>query len=135
MSFLQWNPDFSVNVAEIDAEHKMLVQMLNSLHDAMKMGEGKKKVSNILDEMAEYSQKHFHTEEKYMIRFGYPEYEIHKKEHDAFIAKVSGFMEKYKKGDILLSIEVMRFLSDWLTSHIMGSDHKYADFFNKNGLH
>lgn len=135
MSFINWETKFSVNVAEIDAEHKRLIAMINKLHDAMKIGQGKEALSAILDDMTNYAVHHFHTEEGYMEKFNYPEYSKHKQEHDDFVAKVSDFREKFERDELLLSIEVMRFLSDWLRNHIMGSDQRYSNYFNQHGLH
>ena len=41
MSLLAWSSMFSVGVAEIDNQHKKLVDMANKLNDAMKSGQGK----------------------------------------------------------------------------------------------
>lgn len=134
MTLINWTNDLSVHIQEIDEEHKMLVSMINKLHTALKTGQGKQVLAPILEEMTNYSVKHFHTEENYMRKFKYPQYEKHKKEHDNFIGKVMDFKKKFEKGELLLSIEVMRFLSTWLQSHIQGSDKAYSKFFNDNGL-
>ena len=34
-----------------------------------------------------------------------------------------------------ISIEVMNFLKDWLSNHILGSDKRYGPFLNGKGLH
>ena len=60
--------------------------------------------------------------------------ENHKKEHAAFVAKVSGFKDGLEKGKLSLTIEVVDFLSDWLKKHIMGTDKKYSSFLNDKGL-
>jgi hemerythrin len=134
MALIQWNDTFSVKVAEIDQQHQKLVSMINELNDAMKQGKGKDALSKIINGLVSYTVTHFNTEEKYFARFGYPETDSHKKEHAAFVKKVSEFKDGFEKGKISLSIEVMNFLSDWLKNHINGTDKKYSQFFNEKGL-
>ncbi len=125
----------SVNVKEIDAQHKKLVQMLNELHDAMMQRKSKEALGKIIGGLIEYADVHFKTEEKYFDKFGYPETEAHKKEHSDFVKKVTDFKKGYDEGRLLLSMDVMNFLRDWLKNHIMGSDKKYSKFFNDHGLY
>ena len=134
MALLQWDGSFSVKVAEMDQQHQRLVSMINELDDAMKQGKGKDVLSKIVNGMISYTVTHFKTEEDHFDRLGYPEADSHKNEHAAFVKKVSEFKEGFAKGKIGLSIEVMGFLSDWLKSHIKGTDMKYSQFFNEHGL-
>ncbi len=41
MPILQWNQSVSVNDADIDGQHKKLIDMINNLHDSMGQGKGK----------------------------------------------------------------------------------------------
>jgi hemerythrin len=134
MALIHWDSSFSVNVAEIDRQHQKLVQMINGLNDAMREGKGKDVLANVIDGLIGYTRTHFGTEEKYFDQFQYPDRDNHKKEHVEFVKKVSEFREKFEKGQIGLSIQVMNFLSDWLRNHIMGVDKKYGPFFNEKGL-
>ena len=34
MSLIQWDDSYSVGVAELDAQHQRLIQMINELNDA-----------------------------------------------------------------------------------------------------
>jgi len=36
---------------------------------------------------------------------------------------------------MMLSLDVMSFLKEWLVSHIKGIDKDYTQCFNENGLH
>lgn len=134
MALITWNESYSVNVAEIDRQHQKLIGMVNELNEAMKIGKGKEKVGKILSELVSYTVTHFKAEEKYFDQFGYPETDQHKKEHAAFIEKVTDFKSEFESRSLFLTIEVMNFLSDWLKNHIMGTDKKYSRFFNEKGL-
>lgn len=134
MPLINWNDSFSVNVAEIDQQHKKLISMINELSDAMKQGKGKDILGKIVNSLLGYTATHFKTEENYFDQFGYPDTDSHKKEHIAFVQKVSDFKDGFEKGSLSLSIEVINFLSDWIQNHIKGTDKKYSPFFNEKGL-
>jgi hemerythrin len=134
MALINWSDSFSVNVSEIDLQHKKLVTMINELSDAMKQGRGKDIMGKIVTDLINYALTHFITEEKYFDKFGYPETDSHNKEHTAFAQRVSDFKEGFENGRLSLSIEVLHFLSDWLQNHIKGTDKKYSQFFNEKGL-
>ena len=134
MAMINWNDSLSVHVAEIDQQHKKLIEMINELNDAMKVGKGKDVLEKIVNNLIGYTATHFKTEENYFAKFGYPDTENHKKEHAAFVQKVSDFKTGFETGKLAVTIEVMSFLSDWLKNHIMGTDKKYASFFNEKGL-
>jgi len=134
VALINWNDSFSVKVSEIDQQHKTLIAMVNELHDAMKVGKGRDVLGSIVENLIRYTSTHFALEEKYFAQYGYPEMDSHMKEHASFVQKVSEFQEGFKGRNLTLSVEVMKFLSDWLQSHILGSDMKYSQFFKESGL-
>lgn len=128
MPFMEWSDKLETGVKEADEQHKKLVGLINDLYDAMKQGKGREVIDKVLDELVKYAWYHFTTEETLMSKYGYPELQAHKREHEAFKAKIKEFLEKKAKGEITLSVEVMSFLKDWLVKHIMGTDKKYGPF-------
>ena len=134
MPLIQWNNSLSINIVEIDRQHQNLVAMINDLNDGMRQGKGKDVLGKIIKVLIEYTVTHFKTEEKYFDQFGYPEANSHKQEHSYFINKVDEFKDNFETGKIGLSIPVMNFLSDWLQTHIKGTDKKYGPFLNEKGL-
>lgn len=134
MALINWNDSFSVKVAEIDEQHKELIAMINELNEAMKTGKGKDAAGKIVSKLIKYTASHFKTEEDLFAKYSYPDADSHKREHAAFVKKVSEFKEGFEKGKLSLTMEVMSFLSDWLKLHIMGTDKKYIQFFNDKGV-
>ncbi len=134
MALITWNDQLSVNIGMIDSQHKKLVEMINELHDAMKAGEAKEALGRIVSGLVAYTNTHFQTEERYFDQFGYSDTADHKKEHAKFAQKVSEFKDGLNSGRLSVTIEVMQFLSNWLRSHIKGTDRKYVECFHQNGL-
>lgn len=134
VALINWNDSFSVKISEVDQQHKTLIAMVNELHDAMKVGKGRDALGKIVEKLINYSTTHFSLEEKYFAQFDYPDQEKHVQEHEDFIQKVAEFKDGFERRNLTLSVEVMKFLSDWLKSHILGADMKYSQFFNEKGL-
>jgi len=134
MGLITWSEKFSVNVEELDQQHKKLVGLINELNEAMSVGKGKDVLRRIVDDLARYASTHCRAEEKYFARFEYPDTFNHRIEHIALMKKVAAFKERFDNGNQPLSVEVLRFMSEWLKRHIMETDRKYSRFFNEKGL-
>jgi hemerythrin len=134
MAHITWNDSMSVQIAEIDKQHQCLIELVNRLHDSMKAGQGNAIIGAILSDLLNYTNFHFNTEEKYFQQYGYPEYLRHKMQHDELTKQAKALNESHIKGKLTITIEVMNFLRDWLKTHIMESDKKYASFLCGKGL-
>ncbi len=134
MALVGWSSKYAVNIAEIDRQHQRWFDILNDLHEAMKSGKGKEKLGEIFEGLVEYTKVHFQAEEKLMRQNGYPFYEGHKKIHDDMIKEVELLQLRYKSGEVALSVDVMNFLRNWLSDHIMGTDKNYGPYLNSKGI-
>jgi hemerythrin len=126
MSFIEWSDSFTVKVSTFDAQHKQLFRLVDQWHDAMKTGQTREKMSNILSELVKYTKSHFTAEENAMLAVGYLEFTSHKAEHDKFTSKIERLSRDFQQGAAGLSIELMDFLTSWLQDHILNTDQKYS---------
>ena len=130
MPLFTWNDSYSVSVQQFDDQHKVLFNLINELHDAMSQGKGRDRIGQTLNTLISYTRGHFSAEEAALRKASYPDYDQHKKEHDAFTAKVLGFETTYRAGTSNLSVQLMNFLRDWLSDHILRNDKQYAPYLN-----
>lgn len=134
MPLIVWDESYSVKVHLIDGQHKKLFDMANEYQIALSNGKSQAALKQLLDGLLNYATIHFGTEERYFTQFGYEDIEAHKREHKIFNAKVSEIIKKRKIGEKVEQDDVTKFLRIWLEGHIKGTDHKYIELFNKNGL-
>ncbi len=84
MALFQWEESLSVGLSDIDRQHKQLIEMIGKLDDEMRKGKGKDILEKILNGLVNYALMHFETEEKYFLKYGYPESENHRQIHKTF---------------------------------------------------
>lgn len=127
MAFVEWKPQYSVGVLEIDAQHRRLLEVINQLHEAMKAGGNPRALTVVVNELVGYTRYHFAFEEKMLEDAGYPDLDEHRRKHRAMVAQVEAFREAAMAGGATVSMKLMNFLKDWLTKHILETDMRYSD--------
>ena len=66
-----WKDAYSVRIPEIDAQHKILIRLINELHAAMLCGQAAGAMAGIMDELVRYTDIHFRHEEALLERRRY----------------------------------------------------------------
>ncbi len=128
MSRIVWDDSYSVNIKEIDEQHKHWIGIINELHDRLIGGEGLTEIGRkSLQAMEEYGVFHFSFEEEYMKKIGYPDLPHHTREHKKFLEQIRSVRRDEAEGHIVLNSEIMKILMNWLIQHIKGSDKKYSE--------
>lgn len=134
MSFIEWSEELSVGIASIDAQHRQLVGMINELHDAMRGGRGREALVAIFDAMLKYTSYHFGHEEKLFQLHGYTGGDAHKREHEQLVKDALALKQRFERGDLVITIDTLDFLNDWLRKHIQGSDKRYSAYLLAKGV-
>jgi hemerythrin len=129
-----WEDKYSVGIPEIDAQHKVLFELIDRLDTAIRERRGSTVCLDILAELVDYTKVHFSLEESLMRLAKYPDFDSHKLLHEKLISEVGDLQEKLVSGTTSISFELMQFLRTWLTKHIMQSDQKYAAQFRQSGF-
>lgn len=144
MTFFPWSIRYNVGVPAIDEQHMRLVDLINALHEAATWNNEHNTIPSTIDELEtmdevlvaliDYTSSHFSFEERCMVQHSYPDYEEHKHAHTEFIRRIRQYRRDFDNGSALRSSEMMRFLRDWLTTHILGLDKKLAVFLNEKAV-
>ena len=133
-TLINWSDAYSIGHEEVDKQHQVLVELINKLYDAFLSAKAYEVVSEILDEMIDYTQYHFGFEHEIFEKYSYPDYEEHKTVHESFVMKTIEFKQKIAAGEKTVTYDIMIFLRDWLIEHIQGEDTKYVAYFKEQEI-
>lgn len=134
METFEWDEKYAVNIKEIDVQHKKLIELINGLNEAIYLGQGCQKLELVFKELVEYTKTHFSNEEELMRSNDYPDFLKHKVKHEELTKEVVSLQKQFEGGRILITMQVMKFLKDWLINHIQNIDKKYAPFLKSKGV-
>ena len=134
MALINWSNMLSTGVAEQDNQHKKLIDLINSLNDAMQAGHAADVQGKVLAELVKYTVSHFDYEEKLMAQHKYEDTPAHKAEHAKFVQTAGDLKKKFDSGSAVITNDIMNFLREWLTNHIMKTDKKLGQALAKLGV-
>ncbi len=136
MKLFYWNKNFETGIDSIDSQHKILVDILNKLGNAIATCQEIPEVNSLLDELFLYTQVHFSDEEAIMDASNMPIEEkiAHKALHNQFIQQLSNIKIEPSKLDQQVTEDLLQFLTTWLVSHILGSDMEVARYSKRETL-
>jgi hemerythrin len=133
LALITWKESYNVGIATVDAQHRQLVALINELHDGMRNGVANEMLSKVFDRLVKYTETHFSDEEAMLTAQRYPNLPAHKEQHAKFTKSVRDLAADYRAGRVALSLPVMTFLKNWLTTHILDSDQQYAAYLRPKG--
>ncbi|QQO09105.1 bacteriohemerythrin [Breznakiella homolactica] len=127
---VEWDDRFSVGIPLVDDQHRGLVKMTNDLYTGCRLGDDAARAFFLktIHEAVDYVKLHFDTEEKILRKISYPDYSVHKKQHEDFVMEVLNEVKNFQDGKKFVPNTFVRFLRDWVLTHIAVSDKQYADY-------
>lgn len=135
MPLIEWSHQYSIGIPSIDNQHKRLIGYINQLNVAMANGEASNVLDDIFRGLRNYTQEHFNYEEQLFSHHQYPGLNEHQLEHQRLIERVKQFQFDFEQDETgAISLELMQFLTHWLTHHILESDREYAPFLIERGV-
>ena len=132
MALMRWTAAMSVGIPELDADHRVLIKVINEL--ALTAGNGGRNavLRQCLYALLRYAEFHFGREEKVMEACGFPAIEHHKDEHLAFTRHVQGLAARIDNGELealeIVNDDLIDYLKSWLNHHILIEDKAYCGY-------
>lgn len=127
---IEWSDKLSVGFDLIDSQHKELIDRLNMLLSAMSEGRGRGRLDETIKFIEDYVVVHFETEEELMRKNLYPDYSLHRLEHQYLVVDFTTRKEELASGSPTSAdvIKTYNWLTDWVANHIMQTDVKLGTF-------
>jgi hemerythrin len=124
-----WDSSLSIDVAEIDDQHRELFAQAARFDAAVRAGESGKEIQQLLGFLSRYAVEHFAAEERLMREVEYPRYPSHALEHAEFRRRLATLLPHWEsEGDsISLLMALSGFLVRWLREHVATSDRAIGD--------
>ena len=131
MRDISWGKVLSVEVDEIDEDHRKLINIFNILNHAVTEGESPDYLAAVLEELVNCTVWHFSHEERLMLKYGYGEMEEHKAIHRELIKSVEELQQRILQADETMTDEDIEFLEVWLTEHILTEDMRLGSYLSQ----
>ena len=135
MANIAWKDQYRIGYKDIDAQHRVLLDLLNELIDLMDGGGAPEQISSIFQRLCSYALLHFRNEERYLRAAGYPDLGPQESEHASFVQQLLDFNQAYDPSDPRLLAETRGFLQHWFLGHILRSDMAYVPFMKQFRQH
>jgi hemerythrin len=129
---VEWDDRYSVGIALIDDQHKELIRLTNELYQGCLTGntEAEDFFFKTVRGVVEYTKFHFSAEEKLMENVRYPKCAEHKKQHENFVMQMVNDVKSFQEGKKFVPNNFVRYLKDWILSHIAIMDSLYARYIH-----
>lgn len=130
MDAFHWNHCFVTGLAQVDAQHHHLAQLVNRFGSIVMCEEGAspQELEAVFDELAAFTQYHFGEEESLMeaIRLDSRHVSHHRRCHRNFIDEVVRLHRGVLANELGAARSLLQFLTQGLAHHIQSSDQAMA---------
>ncbi len=130
---IAWTDEFSVGNSKLDEQHIKIVSFINELIDKPRIS-SQTEALECISTMLAYSKEHLDYEEQLLNDNDYPDASSHAVIHQFYVKKVENFLKMSFDDMNDFRSEVLSFLKEWWTYHILEEDMKYRPFLEEKGL-
>jgi hemerythrin len=134
-STFSWREEYSVNLHNIDSDHKTMFEAAETLSRSIEQGQDTLVLKDVFNFLINYTTEHFKREEQLMSLYSYPDLEMHSRKHLLLTEEVVKFKQSFEANESTLDTTFLSFLQNWILEHILTEDRKYATYLNERNVH
>jgi len=116
--------------AVMASEHRVQLGLFRAFAQAIRNNAGDAEKAEILDNLIDYTELHFNSEQLLMRLHAYPGFDAHIAEHDGLMADVKGLRSLIEAGDEAAGLDLVDKLETWLVQHIDSQDKAFGRFLD-----
>lgn len=132
MALIEWQPQFEIGIPAIDHEHRLLIGLINQLHNRLSEDAPKADILDFLGNVHADISAHFALEEKTMRDLSYDEYDAHKADHERLLDEIREIMDAYEADAYFdYSESLSQQLERWFSEHFRTLDSRLHQFLDK----
>lgn len=128
---MQWKDEYSVGIAEIDDQHKGVIEQISVINAAIDNREGWSDVFFKLEKLREHARFHFALEESLMRMHGYPKQAEHVELHKHFLDKLDQLQMTTLSRQVTMN--TINYVSNWYTEHMKTQDKEFVRYIIDTG--
>jgi hemerythrin-like metal-binding protein len=131
---IEFTPDLGTGNAEIDRQHRELIDWCNALNDPDSVAAREGRISHALRFVIGYVELHFAAEDRAMVAAGYPGIEPHRKGHAYFQREVAQLRQNLRsiRSARAAALQLHHLIQDWFLQHIRQADRELAAWLRQH---
>jgi hemerythrin len=124
-----WRSAMSVGNERIDADHRYLMCLINTVELSLRVGDDADTLNLALDQLSQYTLDHFAREERIQIGMRYVHHDEHKGLHRDLVFSLESLRTRIRAAASAQerqanADELTQLLRQWLLRHILTEDMK-----------
>ncbi|OGT12650.1 MAG: hypothetical protein A2342_08560 [Gallionellales bacterium RIFOXYB12_FULL_54_9] len=134
---MEWHHDEELGIAEIDQQHRELLDIIKQLHQAVTVSHDHETSASLIHKLEKLIRDHFEFEERLMQQQHYPFAADHISQHNSFkyyFLRLKQEIEEHSEDPLYLGFRIKLLLADWLTNHAKRDDRHLGRFLTERGI-
>lgn len=131
VSLIEWRLEYEIGIRDVDQEHRMLIDLINTSFDELERGAGVEAAEALLGEIDARMTAHFALEEKAMREMEYGELGVHKADHERLLDEIRDLMDEVDERQGVDANVLGQRLDNWFSEHFRTRDATLHHFLRR----
>ncbi len=115
--FFAWQEDYGVDIRPLDAQHKELVGLLNSLFVAAFERKANTIIVDMLQALQRHCRMHFELEERLLQQMAHKDAAAHRHDNRQLLAQLELLCRRHERDDMPVYFDMLYLIKHWLADH------------------